>query len=200
MEKIKCLITDGNWIFRNGVVKIIEDKIQSVTFQQASNLEECKQLLIKENYEILIFGFTFRDPNALSIIQSIKKVAPNSKIIICTSSINYFNFFEIKDFVNAIIPKSSTENRLIECFKYVLNNYENYFLGLDQPMIHKIKQLSERELEVALLLTKGLSNKQIVYKLNLKETTVSTIRKRILTKLEIDNSIHLVHFFWKSIL
>ena len=67
-------------------------------------------------------------------------------------------------------------------------------------MIHKIKQLSERELEVALLLTKGLSNKQIVYELNLKETTVSTIRKRILNKLEIDNSIHLVHFFWKSIL
>lgn len=59
----------------------------------------------------------------------------------------------------------------------------------------KLDQLSERELAVAQMLFKGLSNKQIANQLEINQKTVSTYKTRVQTKLGIRSAMELVRFF-----
>ncbi|ELP5729981.1 EAL domain-containing protein [Vibrio vulnificus] len=59
----------------------------------------------------------------------------------------------------------------------------------------KLDQLSERELAVAQMLFKGLSNKQIANQLDINQKTVSTYKTRVQTKLGIRSAMELVRFF-----
>ncbi len=49
------------------------------------------------------------------------------------------------------------------------------------------RQLTEREKEIAQLITDGLSNAMIAKKLNISIQTVNTHRKKIFKKLEVHN-------------
>jgi DNA-binding NarL/FixJ family response regulator len=55
--------------------------------------------------------------------------------------------------------------------------------------------LSERELEVALMLIKGMSVTKISEKKNLAKTTISTYKKRIFEKTKVNNIIHMSELF-----
>ena len=61
--------------------------------------------------------------------------------------------------------------------------------------LNPIDHLSERELEVARLMVKGLGNLEISNVLQLQKTTVSTYKKRIYEKLQIDHLAALIEVF-----
>lgn len=54
-------------------------------------------------------------------------------------------------------------------------------------------KVTARELEVALMLVRGVMIKEIGARLNLSPKTVSTYKQRLFEKLEIDNAIALAH-------
>ena len=67
--------------------------------------------------------------------------------------------------------------------------HHNGYPGIDIPPVHTVEPhqviLSPREIEVLVLITKGLINKEIADKLNISLTTVITHRKNITEKLGI---------------
>ena len=58
-------------------------------------------------------------------------------------------------------------------------------------------QLTERELQVLKLISKGLSTKEISSELNITTNTVNTYRKRIPRKLEVRNCTEAVYLMSK---
>ncbi|WP_264544331.1 MULTISPECIES: response regulator transcription factor [Flavobacterium] len=197
---INCLIADDHWIVRKGLVFAIEQGFDNFIFDEASTVDEVLEKLRINKYDIIFLDFFSPDLNVSTQIENIRKLAGDSKIVIFTSDLNYVDFFTVKDFVQGILSKQSSDNRIKGAIKFVLNNYKNFFLGLNQEMFQKINTLSDRELEVAILFSKGMGNKEIVWKLAIKETTVSTIRKRIFDKLDISNNVELANYFWRSVL
>ena len=69
---------------------------------------------------------------------------------------------------------------------------DNYLFNMSS---NPLGVLSDRELEIAKLMVKGLGNLEISNVLNLKSTTISTYKSRIFEKLEIDNLPALIHVF-----
>jgi DNA-binding NarL/FixJ family response regulator len=65
-------------------------------------------------------------------------------------------------------------------------------LGLTPPLQHKYKQLTPREREVFALVTAGLLNKQVAYKLGATERTIKAHRCQVMDKLETEPLAHLV--------
>ena len=55
--------------------------------------------------------------------------------------------------------------------------------------------LSNREMEISLLLIKGFGNLEISNLLSIKSTTVSTYKQRIYDKLEVDSLAELIEIF-----
>ncbi len=55
-----------------------------------------------------------------------------------------------------------------------------------------MSEISKRELEVLILISKGQSVKEIACELNISEETIKTHRKNLLKKLYVKNSPHLI--------
>ena len=64
--------------------------------------------------------------------------------------------------------------------------------------IHNIDDLAIREKEVFLLLAKGQRTSEIAMQLGIKANTVSTIKKIVLKKLNINNSLELFQYAIKQ--
>jgi DNA-binding NarL/FixJ family response regulator len=64
-----------------------------------------------------------------------------------------------------------------------------------KKMLNPLDQLSDREMEVARLLIKGFGNLEISLLKKIQPTTVSTYKKRIFEKLNIDNLVSLIDIF-----
>lgn len=59
-------------------------------------------------------------------------------------------------------------------------------------LINPLSSLTERELQIAGMYAEGLGNLEIAGKLDVKQNTVSTIKRRIFDKLEIENLVELI--------
>mgnify|MGYP001011977139 CR=1 FL=1 len=55
-----------------------------------------------------------------------------------------------------------------------------------------MSEISKREQEVLILISKGLSVKEIAYELNISEETIKTHRKNLIRKFHVKNSPHLI--------
>jgi len=61
--------------------------------------------------------------------------------------------------------------------------------------LNNINKLSPREKEVALYIAKGISTNDIAKKLGIKSNTVSTFRKKIFVKLNINSNVEIFKLF-----
>ena len=80
-----------------------------------------------------------------------------------------------------VIHHSIEQNRQTRLKKAEINEIEQY-----------IKSLTPREHEILVLVTTGMLNKQIAYKLEMSENTVKTHRARIMRKMEVTSLAELV--------
>jgi DNA-binding NarL/FixJ family response regulator len=62
---------------------------------------------------------------------------------------------------------------------------------MGSPPIINSKKLSPREKQVAIFITEGLCTKEIAKKLNVKANTVSTFKKNLFKKLEVESIVGL---------
>ena len=61
--------------------------------------------------------------------------------------------------------------------------------------LNNMNKLSPREKEVALYIAKGISTIDIAKKLGIKSNTVSTFRKKIFVKLNINSNVEIFKLF-----
>lgn len=69
-------------------------------------------------------------------------------------------------------------------------------LGEEPEIIHE--KLSDREMEVMMLIASGKTVSEIASELNLSVSTVSTYRLRILEKLHLHNNAEIVRYVFEN--
>lgn len=97
------------------------------------------------------------------------------------------------------IPKSYKVQQIIDAVNEVLAG-NKYFPNIDDTidtsetdqLIDKVSKLTGRQLEVFNLLSSGLLNKQIAYKMDVTEATVKAHLTSIMRKLEVNNRTEVV--------
>jgi DNA-binding NarL/FixJ family response regulator len=62
---------------------------------------------------------------------------------------------------------------------------------MESPSIININKLSPREKQVAIFIAEGLCTKDIATKMKLKPNTISTFKKNLFVKLEVDSIVGL---------
>lgn len=203
MEKaITFLIADDHSLMRQGVIFLIEDLEINCELNQANSLLQVQEKIETLPIDILITDAHFPDGNSLSIISKLKELKPDLKILVFsgleeeTYALKFLNAG-----VNGFISKLSEEDEVKNAIQKVI--FEGEYLSektktllLDSirnpKSTNPISLLSERELEIANLYAQGFGNLEIANQLDLKQNTVSTVKKRIFEKLEIENLVELI--------
>ena len=100
---------------------------------------------------------------------------------------------------NGFITKSSTLEQILTAIN-LINAGQLYLsqkallwqTSLEHAKLSFENQLSKREFQVFKLIVSGLSVNHIANNLQLKQSTVSTLKRRIMAKLQVANVVELV--------
>lgn len=201
-KSIKFLLGDDHHIVRQGLQFIVEDVVENVEIIHASSLEQILNQIKSNLFEIAILDAQFPDGNSLSIIAEIKKLQPQIKILIFTSfeEENYSLKF-INEGANGFLNKLSEESEIQNAIQEMIEKGSSFpaftakMLQLSDEhiaLLNPLNQLTERELEIAILYANGLGNLEISNQLSLRQNTVSTFKKRIFEKLKVSTLVDLI--------
>lgn len=189
-EKLAVLIADDHAVIRLGLRLIISDMHQMYVHHEAKTYQEVHHTLEQNLIHLLIIDIGMPGGDHISAIESIKLNHPELKIIIFSSYPEHIYAARyLKAGADAYLHKDAGE----EIIKKEIFNVLHSPRGLQAKPAHisnhsdTLSILSDRELDVANLLSNGLGNLEIANMLDLKMTTVSTYKKRIFEKLGVAN-------------
>ena len=193
------LIADDHAIIRNGLEMLLSSIGKQFSFFHASNKVEIFDNLKENTIDLIVLDLNFEEGNAITWIKEIKTFFPEVKIIIFSS----FDESVYKNRVlslgaNAFISKLCMPEEIILAFEHTLFEDE---IVLKIKKFHKSNKtsllhvLSNREMEIALLMVKGVANLEISNILTLKKSTVSTYKQRIYDKLNVSSVAGLIEIF-----
>jgi len=191
MEKT-VLLADDHYAVRDGMRLLCEQDLGLKNIDEASSCSQIMNRLKNKQFTHLILDLTFLDGTALEIIPTIRNLYPDLRIIIF--SVHTEDIYKktlSKYGVYDFITKSASKSDAIQRITGFINNDEpkRAFKKIDKTS--PLMNLSARELEVTHYLVTGSSVNQIGASLNLKQSTVSTYKHRILQKCNVDNILDL---------
>ncbi|MGV4414315.1 response regulator [Chryseobacterium sp. T1] len=196
------LLADDHSLIRQGIEILIEDVGFKGNILHASNLSQLLEIVTTHPVEIAIIDAHFPDGNSLNILPEIRRIKPDIKIMMFTGvdentqALKYINAG-----ANGFISKLSDEKEIMQAIlkmkedgEYISPSVQSLLMNSirNRSLVNPLFSLTERELEIAKMYAKGYGNLEIANNLNIKQNTVSTIKKRIFDKLNIDNIVELI--------
>lgn len=198
---MRILIADDHLIVRQGMQMLLQELFSHAQFTHVSSIAQLLNELKMQVFDLLVLDAQFPEGTSIGAVSEIREIQPNLKILIFTSfEEEHYGLKFINAGANGFLSKLSEENEIKDAFTKLMQNGYFYsditgqLLSLSRIAPHlsnPLSLLSDRELEVARLLSEGFGNLEIANQLNVKQNTVSTFKKRIFEKLKIDSLVAL---------
>ena len=194
--KIKVMITDDHKMVREGIKQLLELNDSISVVGMASDGDECISVLESKKPDLLLLDINMPGKNGLEIIKEIKKLNFNVKIILLTvhNEVDYL-LKAVEIGADGYVLKDSGSAELVNAIEIVMSG-ESYIQPDMIPMLNskmiaknsdkeKMKNLTKRELEVLVLVSEGMFNKEIADKLSISERTVKNHISSIFKKIDV---------------
>lgn len=204
---MRILLADDHSILREGVKSMLSAFPGINAVDEAPTGQDALALARKHDYEIIFLDISLPDINGLEVLQRMKNAGKNCRVAILSlhpeeqyasrafkmGAVGYISKNSGFDELTAAITK------LLNGGKYVSPNYaEKLAFSDDNTSSLPHEKLSDRELQVMLLIAKGASLSEIAGKLCIADKTVSTYRSRILEKMFFTNNAELTIYAIKN--
>lgn len=199
---INILVADDHSLIRQGILFLLEEIDLNCEIIQAANIHQILTVVNTHTIEIAILDAQFPEGNILNSLQEIKRIQPDLKILIFTGidedqyALKYI-YAGANGFLSKMSEEEEIKNAILKIHhsgKYLSLATQSLLLNSihNKDLINPLQSLSERELQVAEMYAEGLGNLEIANRLNLKQNTISTMKKRMFQKLKIKNLVQLV--------
>jgi len=201
MDKIKILIADDHAVVREGTRQILEHEPDLEVVAEAGDGEETVELTTRLKPDIAIIDIAMPKVDGIEATKQIKVSCPAVAVLILTAYDDEQFIFslleagaagyllksvrgrELVDAVRATYAGESVLHPLVA--RKILNRFVPPSGGPEGEKPHEV--LSEREMDVLRLATKGLSNRDIGEELCLSPRTVQGHLGHIFNKLNVSS-------------
>ncbi len=202
---MRVLLVDDHAILLDGINSLLrqEDDLQVVG--QVNSAEAALEFLKINDVDLVITDFAMSGMNGLELVKTLRRIAPEIKIILLSMHDEVHLIKEIlKAGVNGYVLKNDTHKELLNAIREVqqgkiyLSSDVNKLLimSIDDPV--KGKLLTDREREILKLIAKEFTNKKIAEALFISERTVETHRKNIFKKTGANSLVGLMKFAYDN--
>jgi len=208
-EKIRVLIVDDHAIVRQGLRTFLEihgdaSCLPIEVVGEAANGVEAVDYTRKLQPDIVLLDLVMPEMDGIEATAKIIQNNPQTKVIILTSFGEQDRVIPaIRAGAQSYLLKDIPPDDLVKAVRQVYQGQvqlhpkvarslmmaiaEDESASADQVAIPALNELTERELEVLLLITEGLSNHKIAEELVISEKTVKSHVSSILSKLHLED-------------
>lgn len=204
LKMISISIVEDHDNYRKSLVKAIEVHEQFNIIGVYASAEDAITELINNPPDIAILDIKMKDISGIELIEQVRAQIPDTQFLMCTSfQNNEYVFNALKAGASGYIVKGSTaldiQNAIIELYDGG-SPMSPYIARKVISMHHKQPApsnfgLSQRELEVLSLLSKGLLYKEISDQLDISPNTVKNHCKNIYKRLHVQNKVEALNKF-----
>ncbi len=197
---MEVLIADDHELVRKGL-RLLVQRIESnsIIFEVGNFTELKKEINKQHNWELLIIDISMPGSNQLQGIEVALSNSSQAPVVVISGSEEPEIIREaLKLGVKGFLTKSSSADIMEQAIKLVMAGgkyipdfaldltHEDYTYNKNHNFLN-ISGLTKRQSDVALLLTKGKSNKEIGRDLDISEATVRTHMTAIFKIFEVNN-------------
>ncbi len=200
---IKVLIVDDHDIVREGITRLLSD-IKSIEVMAEADCGEKAILLMREKKpDVILMDANMPGIGGLEATRRMLRYNPEVKIIILSAFTEDplpSKFLEAG--VRGYLTKGATTEQMKSAIQQVNCGQIHIAPEIAQQLAMKsinksaenpFEQLSEREMQVMMMITKGIKVMEISDTLCLSPKTVNSYRYRLFEKLNIDGDVELTH-------
>ena len=200
---VKILLVDDHELVRSGIRLILERVVGFVVVAEAKSGEDAIRYCRKDAPDIVLMDVNMPGIGGLEATKQIVRLSENTRVI-CLSmhAENPIPAKVMQMGASGFITKDAEPEEMIRAVhkvaagqKYVSPDIaQQIAIGkLDFNDANPFEQLSDRELEITLMLVKGQRVPGIANSLNISAKTVNTYRYRMFEKLDISTDVELTH-------
>jgi len=202
---IRILIADDHPILRQGIVKILSGAPEFIVVGEAQDAREVIEFIRKDTCNIIILDITMPDRNGLDVLEQIKRERPDIDVLIL--SVHKENIYARQAFksgASGYMTKESAPDELINAIRIISTGRKYISPAFAEKLLFDTEQksddrplherLSNRELQIMLMIARGETPKSIAEKLFISVKTVNTYRDRILDRMSMKTNADITRY------
>jgi len=202
---ISVFVVDDHDLVRLGIVRLLEDVNGVEVIGSATSGEEALQAVRKLPPNVLLLDVRMPGIGGLETTRRLIRIQPNIRIIALSAFYDHpFPTRMLQAGAAGYITKDANLDEMVQAIKKVHAGQRYISPEIAQQLALKslsessnddspFDVLSERELQVMMMITNGLKVQEISNKLCLSSKTVNSYRYRLFDKLKIKNDVELTH-------
>jgi DNA-binding NarL/FixJ family response regulator len=186
-----ALLVDDHPIVRKGIKGLLEQSFPDIKVKESLGDASVLNEICGHKWAFVVLDMHLPGQNGLDILKKAKAQRPDVPIIVFSLyAEEQYAARALRAGAKAYISKDRPPHDLVDAIKTVLK-------GGHVPSPSSVfpkAELSDREVQVLSLLTKGMTRKEIAHYLHIHEKTVSTYRARLLHKLHLHTIVDLIRY------
>lgn len=211
-DKITILLVDDHSIVRSGVRAYLDANPDLEVVGEAASGTEAVRLAAEQAPDVILMDLVMPEMDGVEATWRVRQVSPRTQVVVLTSYHEDSHIFpaikagalsyllkdiDPEELANAVRAAARGEAilnpRVAARLVQEMRGEKN-----DQSGLNLYTTLSEREMEVLLLLAEGLSNNDIAKRLVLSEKTIKSHVSNILNKLHLADRTQAAILAWRE--
>jgi len=197
MTPIRILLADDHIMVREGTRRILEREPDLKVVAEAGDGRETVALVERERPDVAIVDISMPVMNGIEATKGIKKVAPETAVLVLTAyDDDQYVFAILEAGAAGFLLKNARGSELIDAVRRVHAGESVLHPAIAKKVLRRVvpseagaepanENLTDRELDVLRLAGQGLSNRQIAEELVLSPRTVQAHMANIFGKLHV---------------
>jgi two-component system invasion response regulator UvrY len=208
--KIKLFLVDDHELVRTGLKVILESENDITVIGEANTGEEALQKVRENKPDVVLMDINMPGIGGLETTKRLRRSFPDIRIIVVTAcSADPYPSKLVQQGALGFLAKNCRADELITAVRkaakgerymsseiaqeIALRGTEQKKSNKDGQILSLLSTVPDRELQVLIMLAKGLTVKEIANKLVVTTKTINTYRYRLFKKLHVKNDVMLVH-------
>jgi two-component system invasion response regulator UvrY len=201
---INILIADDHAVVRKGLRQILTETPDLRVADEAVDGEDVLEKVKRNSYDVIVLDISMPGMSGLDALKRLNVEHPDLPVLVLSIySEDQYALRVLKAGASGYLTKESAPGELVSAIRKVAKGgkYVSAYLaeklafGLSAPAnANPHENLSDREMQVLCMIASGKTISEIAQDISLSVKTVSTYRRRILTKMKLKNNAELTHY------
>jgi DNA-binding NarL/FixJ family response regulator len=204
-DPIRVILADDHEVVRQGLAQLLGDGTGISVVGQAGTGQAVLDVVARTPADVLVLDYSLPDFDGAKVASQLRRDGNSLRIVILTVHDNVHYVLRAMDAgADGFVVKSDSVEELLRAIRRVHGGGTYVSARLSERIEHHqhgskphhvgLDKLSQREFELLRLTARGYSLQECAQQMKVTESTASTYRSRMMSKLEMTNTAQVIRF------